>query len=378
MVNNGLNTVCFGCGMCAAVCPKQIITMRLSHEGFLVPFIKEQDCIQCGLCEKVCSYLDDKITIPIDSISTLGFAACTKNEYDKLSSSSGGLGNVIAKSNIQKGYNVIGVYYDLSDNTAKHRISSGIKMLEQFKGSKYLQSYTYDALKKINKHEKYLFFGTPCQIDSLRRYIRLKKIEENFLLIDFFCHGVPSYLVWNSYLKDKNINNIKKISFRDKRFGWHNFTLSIQYDDKEVVGKLHNNDYFYNLFLGDLCSNKCCYTCKFRADKSSADIRFGDLWGHKYIKDDKGVSGMLINTEQGEKVFRSIESEIIYVPEKFNIITEGQIKSDVLMPAARGKIIKSLRNGKEIRFVYYRWAWKMLLRNLIPSSIKRCLKKYIL
>lgn len=378
MVNNGLATVCFGCGMCAAACPKQIITMQLSNEGFFVPFIKEQECIQCGLCEKVCSYLDSDIMTPIDALSVVGFAAYTKNESDRYSSSSGGIGNAISKCFLQKGYDIIGVYYDLNDNIAKHSISDNMEILEKFKGSKYLQSYTYDALIKIDKHKKYVFFGTPCQIDSLRRYIKFRKIEENFLLIDFFCHGVPSYYVWNSYLKEKNVNNIKKVSFRDKRFGWHNFTLSIEYNDKEVVNRLHHNDYFYNLFLGDLCSNHCCYTCKFRADKSSADIRFGDLWGHKYIKDDKGVSGILINTEQGKEAFQSIKEEINYVSEEFDIILEGQIKSDISIPTFRKNIITSLQEGKKISYVYHRWAWKMLLRNLIPSSVKRYLKKYIL
>ena len=45
--------------------------------------------------------------------------------------------------------------------------------------------------------------GTPCQIDSLRRYINKMKCQENFVLLDFFCHGVPSKFVWDKYIKEQ-------------------------------------------------------------------------------------------------------------------------------------------------------------------------------
>lgn len=42
------------------------------------------------------------------------------------------------------------------------------------------------------------------------------------------------------------------------------------------------------MFLGDYCSGKHCQErCKYKYDKSSADIRIGDLWGKTYAKDEK-------------------------------------------------------------------------------------------
>lgn len=59
-------------------------------------------------------------------------------------------------------------------------------------GSKYIQSYTEEAFKKIDRKQKYLVTGTPCQIDSFRRFIRKFRCEDNFILMDFYCHCVPS------------------------------------------------------------------------------------------------------------------------------------------------------------------------------------------
>lgn len=53
-------------------------------------------------------------------------------------------------------------------------------------GSKYIQSYSYKAFKEIKKGGKFLITGTPCQIASMRRYVRMRRIEDDVILMDFF------------------------------------------------------------------------------------------------------------------------------------------------------------------------------------------------
>lgn len=115
--------------------------------------------------------------------------------------SSGGAGFEIGKYLLGEGYKVCGVRYDAEKNRAEHYIATTVEELIPSAGSKYIQSYTVDGFKAINRKEKYLVTGTPCQIDSFRRYIKKFRCEDNFVLLDFFCHGVPSMLVW------KNIQN---------------------------------------------------------------------------------------------------------------------------------------------------------------------------
>lgn len=48
---------CYGCGVCATVCFRDIIEISLNSEGFYEPHIREiAKCTNCGLCLDVCSY----------------------------------------------------------------------------------------------------------------------------------------------------------------------------------------------------------------------------------------------------------------------------------------------------------------------------------
>ena len=113
----------------------------------------------------------------------------------------GGVGFEVGALLLNRGYKVCGVRYNADNNRAEHYIASDVRELIQSAGSKYIQSYTVDAFKAINRKEKYLVTGTPCQIDSFRRYIQKFRCEDNFVLLDFFCHGVPSMFVWQKYIK---------------------------------------------------------------------------------------------------------------------------------------------------------------------------------
>lgn len=82
---------------------------------------------------------------------------------------------------------------------------------------------------------------------------------------------------------------------------------------------------FYRLFLSDACLGKACYEkCRFKYDKSSADIRIGDAWGSHYKNNEEGVSAAIALTEKGNELLWRCNCELETLP--FDVVAEGQMR----------------------------------------------------
>ena len=103
---------------------------------------------------------------------------------------------------------------------------------------------------------------------------------------------------------------------------------------------------FYRLFLSDTCLGKACYDkCKFKYDRSSADIRIGDLWGKTYKDNEDGVSAAVAFTEKGNEILRQCQCELVEHP--FEVVAEGQMKKAPVKNQAVMQRIYSLLLSKE-------------------------------
>jgi len=380
MINNGKHITCYGCGVCQTACPKKAIHIELSNEGFWVPVVDIQKCVDCGICDKVCAYKDKEYCKPNDKkLSSSAFAVTHKDKNIQKKATSGGAGFAIAQYLHQQGYTLVGVKYDTDRNIACHFATDSIDEFKQTMNSKYIPSYTVDGFSTLMDGKKYAVFGTPCQIDSLRRWARFRKKEDNFIFIDLFCHGVPSYFHWNAYLKHhlKKDENLKRPIFRDKRNGWHAFTMSLETSKRFISTRLQNNDYFQNIFFGNFSLNRTCYHCVYRGTNSAADIRMGDLWGGKYAHTEEGVTGVLALTEKGEQVVSQIANLCDVVSESTDIVMAGQMHHDLKIPANRSKLLDGFRKDKPLPLLYYCYVRKMWMKNLVPYNVKCFVKKII-
>ena len=378
MIKNGFDIECFGCGVCKTSCPVKAIKIQFSNDGFWVPVIDIDKCIECNLCDKICSYLDNEFLESADKLDEpKAYAVIHKDKEVLENSTSGGASMGIAQVLLKNGYNLIGVRYNTDKNIAEHFITNDIEQFKETRNSKYIQSYTSEAFSQINKEDKYVVFGTPCQIDSLKRLMNKKRTLENFIFVDLFCHGVPSYLLWNSYLNHwlKKNEKIEKPLFRDKSNGWHNYTLTLKTNKRNISNSIHNNDFFQNMFLGNYTLNKPCYTCKFKEKNSAADLRMGDLWGGKYSHIESGITGVVAYTERGNTIIDSLSEFCNVNEETLDVIMAGQLKNDLKIPATRNKILEELKQDKSLKMVYYKNVKKMWIRNLVTYSVKKIIKK---
>lgn len=395
---------CYGCGVCATACGRKIIEIGLNAEGFYEPHITDPNkCTNCGICTEVCAYLHEDLSLQNQKIHP--YAAWSKDYLVRRKCSSGGAGFEIGKYLLGQGYKVCGVRYNADKNRAEHYIATNVEELIPSAGSKYIQSYTVDGFKAINRKEKYLVTGSPCQIDSFRRYIRKFRCEDNFVLLDFFCHGVPSMLVWKKYTEwaEKQVGKITYASWRNKWTGWHDswamgidgeehgekinwhdsYDMLIREKKSYIESRLSQGDMFYELFLGDCCLGKQCYDhCKYKYNHSSADIRIGDLWGKTYNDDEDGVSGAVAFTQKGNEVLKQCNCEL--VEHSFDVVAEGQMKTCPQRIGAYNKILETLKNdSKNIQdachiLTTYRKQQRQLERIKHPvRSFKNIIKKIV-
>ncbi len=386
---------CYGCGVCAASCPKKIISIELNRDGFYTPCIKEEtSCINCGVCLDVCGF--NHSTLAVSTKPLKSWAAWSRDERVRRKCSSGGIGFEIGKQLIEKGYNAVGCRYDIEEQRAEHFIASTVEEFVQSIGSKYIQSYTEEAFKQIKrKDEKYLITGTPCQIDSFRRMIQKFHCDDNFILMDFFCHCVPSMWAWKAYIKmlEPKIGKVTYASWRNKfEYGWHdNWLMGIDgeknaepvdwkssYDEliKErssfIKSRLSKGDLFYKLFLGDVCCGKQCEKeCKYKYDQSSADIRIGDLWGKTYKDDEKGVSALIVFTERGKAIVEGLEG-VTLADHPFEVVAEGQMKNNAHHKETYSLVMYMLVHNFSLTGIPFRIT---LLAQRFISKIKRLLRR---
>lgn len=337
--------ICSGCGACEAICPKQCISLEENADGFLSAKLDAQECAGCGLCEKVCPFLK-KFGQRETKISGLFYCA---DDDLRNSTSSGGICGLLGYRAIEKEQAYVGAMYIPGFNRVEHRIAKTIKDAECFKGSKYLQSRP-NALYEAAMQGPCVAIGTPCQIAGLRKFIELKEIKHEIVLVDFYCHGVPSSFLWKKYLKCQGLDGIvTDVSFRDKSFGWSDRTIFLRNDGKEFRSSLkRDNDFFQEAFLSNLCLNRSCYeACPFKRRSSCADIRVGDAWGHDIANDDRGVSIVLAFTERGKEVFREIVASGIFVEAAENVAGSGQVVKGEQIPEKRNRFIDALKNERK-------------------------------
>lgn len=371
---------CYGCGVCAIVCPQKIIEIKENASGFYGPLISDQArCTDCGLCLSVCAFNDSKVLSGAEYSGPNCYAAWSKDETIRRETSSGGIGFVVAKHLIENGFRACGVRYNAEKNRAEHFIADSVDAYLPSMGSKYISSYTYEGFSKLNREDRFFVSGTPCQIDSLRRWIRKTKIEDHFILMDFFCHGVPSLNLWRKYLQYVGAETINQVKWRDKTTGWQDsWTIKIIKEDNSVSvsSLLRDNDLFYRLFLGNFCLGEACYHCKYKMTSSAADIRIGDLWGRVYEKDQKGVSALLTFTEKGRHLVETLDDcQLIRHPAA--LVMEGQMRTSASKPLIYPitmRMLESKEKSLPIIFMYVKGYNFLKLPIRVLRKIKRAIK----
>ena len=309
---------CCGCNACGDVCPKGCITFKIDNEGFWYPEVNKETCIDCHLCEKVCPIIEPAKHITRYEEPVV-FAAYTKYDVIRIDSTSGGIHSMLAQAMYKKNAYVGGAIYN-EDHTVSHIASNDPKMLDEIRSSKYLQSSMEEQYKEVKKllqaGEAVFYCGCPCQIQALYKY--LKKEYVNLTTCDFICRGVNSPKVFLKYmdmLERQYGAKATKIKFKAKEWGWHNFSMRVNFaNGKEYCKDRYHDLFFIGYLQAGNFTRPSCYDCHFKGFPQKADITLADFWGieklDKSMDQDRGTSLVMVNSDKGMRLFESIKDKI--------------------------------------------------------------------
>lgn len=370
-INDIRKKQCYGCMACKNICPKSCIEEIQDENGFLYPYIIEDECVKCGMCYRACP-LNHKEEITVKEVY-----AVKANEDIRKESASGGMFTLLSDYVLKQNGVVFGAAFD-EEWKLNHIKADNQQERNRCRGSKYLQSNLGDTYKEISsaleEGKKVLFTGTPCQVAGVKSVIK----HDNLILADIICHGVVSPKVFEgflTYIEQILGNKIKKISFRDKEYGWSNQLWSVE-DDKGKKYKEAELKRYKRVYYEHLAHRQSCFTCQYASLERPGDITMGDYWGVNdsipEFNDEKGVSLVWANTKKGKNILDNVLSR--------QELKERNIK-DCLQPQLK-EPVKYNKNRKKFLKLYHKRGFKratdIMLEYTKRKKVERKIKNILL
>lgn len=285
--------------------------------GFLYPQVDAGLCVDCGLCERVCTFTRPRSREEEDmarEAEVLRFP----DFLDR--SQSGGLAYALMRKAVAAGYKVYGAAMD-ADFVVRHRRVEDLEGLQALRLSKYVQSdmagVPAQVLADLKVGRSVFFTGTACQcagIASLCRTYRSggsdarpsarsgEGSRPSLLLMDIVCHGVPAPYVWRDYLDHvsrRQGGKLRSALFRDPAQGWHASKEKLVFEDATLV----RDDYAF-LYYQRYMMRPACHACPYACLSRPSDVTAADCWGIEkalpgFADDNRGCSLMLVHTPAG-------------------------------------------------------------------------------
>lgn len=393
-LSSSMEEECCGCGACAAICPKECISLQDNKMGFILPRVNTDSCINCGRCKGVCPFEITRVEEKVHNHQAR-FVFAADSGYRNSSGSGGAFGKLAEQvaSDYPGRYAIFGAAFT-DGFKVRHVCATNLDQLGPIRGSKYIQSDTKDVFKAVqamlNENCFVLFSGTPCQVAALRRYLQaIGDIHsENLLLVDLVCHGVPSQKCFDNYVRCEEQRYGSKVEevkfhFRETTMGEtpDSRRMRLTFSDGRSVVYNRNTGSFLRMYHGDYGYRESCYSCPYARRDREGDLTLKDAWSVKqyYPEFDahEGVSLVLSNTNKGDKWLGLIleREDVIERPVDYEAFIQTAVRGTLAKPTSRPEKNEAFMDA--LKRVDFNTASKRFCRPPIISRLKMSVKRLL-
>lgn len=335
LFQKSINTnLCSGCGICAGICPTQII--KFDSKQLRPTINQEKNCIDCHLCIKCCPAKGYALPDNKKEFADYKYLlkASSKEKRILENSASGGFITValihLLKNNYVDKVLIVNNSSDINLGFTSSKLTNSLEMVFKGQKSKYMQSPIHQIVRQIiDENVRVAIVGTPCQIYGIHQLKKLnRKIGQNVLYtFGLFCGYTynSNFILGLSKQMDIDSNEIKQID------GWRNngFPGNFEISTKNGNIKSISFDLEHSIDVTFFAQNRCrlCKDCF----SNYSDFSIGDYGSWKEKK-----SLVMVRSDNAKKLFDELKDYLDY-----DYISDVRINETVLPFMKREKRIKT-------------------------------------
>jgi len=319
-----MDNMCTGCGVCAAVCPHDVISMFIDEKkGVYQSNVNLETCTDCTICLKSCPPLTWSNEQKSEQYSELvgnyiSSHAVFSNDKDlRKDSASGGFITTLLLYLLENSLIKGAIVVKRDENNpliSKPFIATTKKEIIEAKGSKYSPVKFDEIVKEIieNDYEDLAVVGLPCHIEGIDKASKKNKKLRNKIKykISIVCGQAPSFLGYEYIAKKFDIKTTDFKELKNRGDGWPGF-MQIKTEDRKIKVPYGSKYSMGTVLSSPLFTPLACQMCA-DAVGFEADVSVSDAWLDKYMEDDNaGINLILVKNEELNKILKEIKNKNI-------------------------------------------------------------------